>query len=113
MNKIRRKALNGLYKTLEAINEQIQPQIGSLNDFATELQTVHDYLETIRDEEQDAYDNLPDSRKDADIGNAMTDAIQNMETAMAELETLIERIQEDITFDTILESLDDASAENS
>ena len=38
-------------------------------------------IETIRDEEQDSYDNLPESIQDRDRGQAMSDAIDNLDSA--------------------------------
>ena len=48
----------------------------------TLLTEAWDNLEEIKDEEQDAYDNLPESFQESDRGEAMTEAIENLENAM-------------------------------
>jgi len=65
MNKDRRIRLNGMVGQIE--------------------QLIAD-LEAVRDEEQDARDNLPQSIQDGERGEAMLEAIDSMETALGQLE---------------------------
>ena len=45
-------------------------------------------LDLIREEEQDAYDNMPESFQDSERGEAMYNAIDNLETAASYLEDI-------------------------
>ena len=65
------------------MNKQRRAALGKI--VATIYQAYAD-LETINNEEQDAYDNLPDSLRDGDKGEAMQEAIDNMESALQGLE---------------------------
>lgn len=66
MNKTRRAAIAKIVSTLE--------------------QAYAD-LETLRDEEQGGYDNLPESFQNGEKGEAMQEAIDNMDTALDELDS--------------------------
>jgi len=45
-----------------------------------------DHLEAVRDAEQEAFDNLPDSLQQGERGQAMEEAIGNLESTIANLE---------------------------
>lgn len=49
-------------------------------------------IEDARDEEQDSYDNLPESMADGDRGAKMEEAIDNMEDALSDLESASDNI---------------------
>ena len=51
-------------------------------------------LETVCGEEQDAYDNLPESLQESDRGETMYNAIDNMESAMSSLGEALDYIVE-------------------
>lgn len=65
MNKSRRKAL-------EAISAKVRE--------------LHDELDTLREEEQEYFDNMPESLQDGEKGDAAQVAIDAMEEAMTALE---------------------------
>lgn len=71
MNKKRRKALAELHEALTGIADR---------------------LETLRDEEQDGLDNLPETIQGSERGNVMTEAVDAMQEAYDALETAIESI---------------------
>lgn len=73
MNKDRRKQLADAKDSLDEI-------IASLND--------------IRDEEQDAYDNMPESLQSSDNGSRMTDAIDAIDEAISSVEEAQQHIDE-------------------
>lgn len=73
MNKDRRKQLADAKDALDEI-------IASLND--------------IRDEEQDAYDNMPESLQSSDNGSRMTDAIDAIDEAISSVEEAQQHIDE-------------------
>lgn len=80
MNNERRKQLAALLDDLQ--------QTG-LRDAMAKLEDVKNELESLRDEEQEAFDNLPPSLQDGDRGQAMNDAIEKMDGALSTLDDLI------------------------
>jgi hypothetical protein len=76
MNKQRRTQLDQLQNRLTALN--LPTVFAELSDISAEL-------ETLRDEEQDAFDNLPESLQAGDKGQAMSDAIDAMDAAVSSL----------------------------
>ena len=66
MNKQRRS-------TLRAINERIS--------------TIKDEIETVMDDEQEAYDNLPDGIRDGDRGEQMADNVSELQRVIDSLES--------------------------
>lgn len=73
MNKDRRKQLADAKDSLDEI-------IASLNE--------------IKDEEQDAYDNMPESLQSSDRGTRMTDAIDAIDEAISSVEEAQQHIDE-------------------
>ena len=73
MNKQRRKAIEKVVSTLENMLEE---------------------LDGIREEEQDAYDNLPESIQDSERGETMYENIDTLDTSYADLESIIDNLQE-------------------
>lgn len=73
MNKLRRKQVEDVNDTLAKLLEQ---------------------LEALRDEEQEAYDNLPESLQDTERGDRMHDAIDFMESAIDSITEAMEYINE-------------------
>lgn len=67
MNNERRKKIVGIIDRLNKVKEEI-------NDLRSEVSSL-------QDEEQDAYDNLPESMQDGDRGTAIQDAINELESA--------------------------------
>lgn len=51
-------------------------------------------INTVREEEEEAYENLPESIQDSDRGQAMTDAIDNLEEAINNLEDIEDYLNE-------------------
>jgi len=97
MNKQRRKELSSLCDRVEALKSRIE-----------ELKTLRDDLvsdiESVRNDEQGAYDNLPESLQQGEQGQDMEAAISSMEEATGALEG----IDLDIDLDDVVRSLDDA-----
>lgn len=73
MNKQRRKELDTIYRKIEDLMQD---------------------LETVCGEEQDAYDNLPESLQESDRGETMYNAIDNMESALSSLGEAMDYILE-------------------
>ena len=60
----------------------------------TTLEALMVTVETIRDEEQEAYDNLPDSLQDGTRGERMTEAIDSLESALDNLNDANDALEE-------------------
>jgi uncharacterized coiled-coil DUF342 family protein len=75
MNKDRRKALSNLCDEVRALE-------GTLSD-------LKDQLDTLRDEEQEYYDNMPENMQDGDKGQLAQTAIEAMEEAINALDEMI------------------------
>lgn len=73
MNKERRKRLE---KTIATLEEQIAE------------------IESICEEEQEAYANMPESLQDSDNGQAIYENVDTLETAASDLEDIINNLQE-------------------
>lgn len=55
------------------------------------LEKIHEKLEVLVEEEQEAYDNLPDNIKYSECGETFESNIQSMETAIEEIESIVEQ----------------------
>lgn len=53
------------------------------------LQEAIDILTEVKDEEQEALDNLPDSFRDGEQGEKMEEAISNIDEAVSQLEEIV------------------------
>lgn len=73
MNKARRKAIDGIIDQLGMLKEQ---------------------LESITEEEQEAYDNLPESIQYAERGEAMSDTISDLDSSVSDIESIIDTLQD-------------------
>lgn len=72
MNNARRKQLNALYSKMEELKSQ---------------------LETILEEEQESFDNMPESLQDSERGQLSQEAIDNLESAVSSFEEVMEYIE--------------------
>ena len=65
------------------MNKQRRKRIDELTDM---IQDIQSSLDELREEEQEAYDNLPEGIQDSERGDAMCDAIEAMENADSSLQ---------------------------
>ena len=73
MNRQRRKVIEAVTGKLDELKEEI---------------------EGIACEEQEAYDNLPDSLQDSDQGGAISDNVSDLEQAASDIEDIISNLQD-------------------
>ena len=94
MNRIRRKDMS---KALELLD---QAKVLEL------LGQAKDIIEACRDEEQEAYDNLPEGIQSSDRGELMDGYIYEMEDAMESIESAMESIASavDTLTDNVIEA---------
>lgn len=57
------------------------------------IQNAHDVLEEVRDEEQDAYDNLPEGLQYSERGDLMQEAVDNLDEAVDYLDDVISSLE--------------------
>ena len=75
MNRIRRKSLRTI--------------LGQMDELSTVLETVKDALQDVLNEEQEAYDNLPEGLQESDRGQQMQeyiDALEGVVDSLGELD---------------------------
>lgn len=73
------------------MNKDRRERLQELKDKLLDIQTG---LEEIKDEEQEAYDNLPESLQEGDKGQKMSDAIDNLDSAYSSTEEIAEYLDE-------------------
>ena len=96
MNNDRRKRIDALADTVREYNgelaglfERANAVIAEINDKIEEAKSVLiGELEEIRDEEQEAFDNMPEGFQNGERGELAQEAINNLETAIGYLEAL-------------------------
>lgn len=79
MNKARRKTISELRERLDA-----------LKTAADELESE---IETIRDEEQEYFDNMPESLQGGDKGQAAEEAVSHLDTALEAIQEVVSQAE--------------------
>jgi hypothetical protein len=99
MNKQRRKNINDVIKRLTAVQSEFDK---------SELSDIKSDIEGIRDEEQDYFDNMPESLQGGEKGDAAQEAVNAMEDAIGYLEEVEndEIVEEQDVADKIQEAID-------
>lgn len=65
-----------------------------INDIVEQLNILLLEIEDVKDEEQEAYDNLPESMQSGEKGEKMSDAVNNLEYAFDSLTEVIDYLGE-------------------
>lgn len=65
-----------------------------IDDLIQKIEDLCADIDYIRDEEEDAYNNLPDSIKDSERGETMSEAVEHLEYAISCLEEATENLSE-------------------
>ena len=71
MNRVRRKSLKDV--------------LGKMDELSAVLENVKDAIQAVLDEEQEAYDNLPEGLQEAERGQQMQEYIEALEGAVDSL----------------------------
>ena len=58
------------------------------------IQNAHDVLEEVRDEDQDAYDNLPEGLQYSERGDLMEEAVNNLDDAIDYLDDVLSSLED-------------------
>lgn len=65
-----------------------------LQDIIDALENQKQEIESLTMEEQEAFDNMPESLQDSERGQTMSDNIDNLESANSDLEDVINNLQD-------------------
>ena len=65
-----------------------------LDETISVLEIQKDELESICEEEQGAYDNMPESLQDSERGQALYENVDTLESAISDLDDVISNLQE-------------------
>ena len=82
--------------------KQITEAIKAINELTERIDEIKCFIDDIKCEEEECYDNLPESLQDGERGDMMQEAIDNLDSAYSSLE--------DIDFDETISYLEDAQA---
>jgi hypothetical protein len=102
MNKQRRKELADVMDELSKFAAALV--------LVPNLAEILEKLESLKDEEQDYYDNMPEGLQNGDKGAAAQQAVSDMENAISALEPLRDALDE-FNNEDILSHIDDARGE--
>lgn len=89
MNRERRKELDQVSDLLQVIVGEIDEE-PDWSDLRSRLEDHKTTVEGLQAEEQEAYDNMPESFQSGDKGDTAQSAIDNMGSAIGEIESAIE-----------------------
>lgn len=89
MNRLRRKELDQVSDLLNVVLSDAAEENVDWSDLRGRLDDNKNTIEGLQAEEQDAYDNMPESFQSGDKGDAAQAAIDNMNSAISELESAI------------------------
>lgn len=64
----------------------------AIREVIAKLESLRDEVESLLNEEQDYYDNMPESFQNGDKGQAASDAISYMESASGYIDNAIEEL---------------------
>ena len=98
MNKKRRKELGQLWDRVNALKER-------WTQLQTDATGLVEELESVRGDEQESYDSIPEGLREGERGTESADAISELDTAV---EGLGEVAEHDFSFDDWLTAIDTA-----
>lgn len=64
-----------------------------LSDLISRIETIHEELDEIKDGEEEKFDNLPENLQDSEKGEAFSEVIDFLDTAVEDLNDAVEQIQ--------------------
>lgn len=74
------------------MNNDRRKEISKALSIAEELKST---LENLRDEEQEYYDNMPESLQGSDKGEAASEAVTNLENAISSMDEVVDHLGSD------------------
>ena len=100
MNKTRRNAITKIIDSIQDARATIQAERTTYADWETVVRKLEDLIpdvasvEEIRDEEQEPFDNLPEGLQSSERGNAMEEAISNLDSAIDGINELSDKFED-------------------
>lgn len=73
---------------------ELNKAVGLINSARASIEEAKDIIDNCQSEEQDAFDNLPESMQEGDRGDAMQDNIDTMDEALSELDDVVSTLEE-------------------
>ena len=77
------------------MNKTIRKRI---NELMEGLQSIRDEIEMIADQEQEKYDNLPESLQSSERGETLESVIESLQSGMGSIDEAIEYFEEAISY---------------
>lgn len=111
MNAQRRKAINQQIDAVEALKPEIEKLHQAAQKIIERVDQINEAIGSLTDDENEAYDALPESLQGTDIADAMRDAISELESAASNLQFARDSFESlDLmeTLDDVIASLDNA-----
>lgn len=94
-------------KTLSQVIDQIEALKGLMETVKADIESIKEAIDTERDDEQEAFDNLPEGLQQAERGQTMEQAVEYLDNASAVITDLFDAI-DGVDFDDVISSIDDA-----
>lgn len=60
----------------------------------SQIEEAKSIIEAVKDEEQEAFDGMPENMQQGDRGSAMESAVSNLEDAIGEMENVLANIED-------------------
>lgn len=93
MNKERRKAIELAGRRLVELEERVGALLSEMEDIIADI-------EFLRDEEQESFDNLPESLQGSARGQAMEEVVDHLDVAMGSIMELKDALDESLIDDS-------------
>ncbi len=74
-----------------------EARLKTLNDCLSAIKNAHDTLEAVRDEEEEAYDNMPEGLQYSERGDMMQEVIDNLDDVVGSLDDVISSLENVVT----------------
>ena len=71
-----------------------EARLETIKDCLAAIQDAHDTLDDVREEEEMAYDNMPEGLQYSERGDLMQEAIDNLEDAVGSLDDVISNLED-------------------
>ena len=94
-------------KTLGQVIDQIEALKNLMENFKADIESIRETIDAERDNEQEAFDNLPEGLQQAERGQTMEQAVEYLDTASSVITDLFDAL-DGVDFDEVISSIDDA-----
>lgn len=108
MNKQRRKETKNAITSLNELKFQYGKlnEIKNYDDLKSEIEDIKVIIDDLRMEEENAFDNMPESLQCSERGETMEQNVEYFDEAISSLESIFDESEKDIS--SIINSIDEA-----